>query len=105
MVMEPLRDPTYILSAGGIPWSEVFSILMAGLGIIAILVLLIVNFKREGSFTGSRKGDPCGITHFLTPYKDNKPYYSKINMFGANYPPAPSKEKKKKGGTPPAAGA
>ena len=105
MVMEPLRDPTYILSAGGIPWSEVFSILMAGLGIIAILVLLIVNFKREGSFTGSRKGDPCGITHFLTPYKDNKPYYSKINMFGANYPPAPPKEKKKKGGSPPAAGA
>ena len=28
-IMEPLRDPNYILSGGGVPWSLVFSLLMA----------------------------------------------------------------------------
>ena len=32
----------------------------------------------------------------MTPYKDEKPYYSKINMFGDKYPPAPTKEELKK---------
>ncbi len=96
MVMEPLRDPGYILSGGGVPWSELFSILMAGLGVIAILLLLIMNFIREGSFIGSRRGDPCGITQWVTPYKNDPPYFSKINMFGAAYPPKPAKGKKKK---------
>ena len=44
---------------------------------------------------GSRSGDPCGITKYLTPYKDDTPYYSKINMLGANYPPKPEKEPKR----------
>lgn len=96
-VMEPLRDPQFILGAGGIPWSLVFSILMVGLGVAAILALLIVNYMREGAFIGSRKGDPCGITQFIKAYKDEEPYYSKINMLGHLYPPKPPKEGKKKG--------
>ena len=95
MVMEPLRDPEYILNNGGVPWSEVFAILMVGLGIAGCMLLMIFNFKKEGSFVGSKRGDPCGITHFLTPYKSEEPYFSKINMFGANYPPRPPKEKKR----------
>ena len=96
MVMEPLRDPEFILNGGGVPWSHVFSILMVGLGIAACMLLMIFNFLKEGSFTGSKKGDPCGITNYLTPYKNDEPYFSKINMFGANYPPRPPKEERKK---------
>lgn len=96
-VMEPLRDPEFILNRGGIPWSLVFSILMIGLGVLGCLLLMIFNFKKEGAFVGSKTGDPCGITQYLTPYKNDEPYFSKINMFGANYPPKPPKEKKKKG--------
>ncbi len=97
-VMELLRDPSFILDKGGVPWSELFAILMVGLGIAAILVLLLVNHQREGAFVGSVKGDPCGITKFLSNDKKAQPYFSKINMMGANYPPAPPKEKKSKKG-------
>ena len=100
-VMEPMRDPQYILSANGFPWSMLFSILMWGLGTIALLTLLLVNYGKEGSFLGSERGDPCGITQFAKSYKTEEPYYSKINMFGSNYPPAPPKEKKKKDAPPP----
>ena len=96
MVMEPLRDPEYILNNGGVPWSEVFAILMVGLGIAGCMLLMIFNFLKEGSFVGSKRGDPCGITSFLTPYKNEEPYYSKINMFGSNYPPRPPKGEKGK---------
>lgn len=95
-VMEPLRDPEFILNKGGVPWSLVFSILMVGLGIAACMALMIWNFLKEGSFVGSKKGDPCGITDYLTPYKKDKPYFSKINMFGSNYPPRPPKEERNK---------
>ena len=91
MVMEPLRDSSFILQGGGVPWSEVFAILMVGLGIAGCQLLMIFNFLKEGKFVGSKRGDPCGITSYLTPYKGDKPYYSKINMFGANYPPRPPK--------------
>ncbi len=97
-IMEPLRDPEFILNRGGVPWSHLFSILMIGLGVIGCMLLMIFNFLKEGSFIGSKKGDPCGITNYLTPYKDDPPYFSKINMFGANYPPRPPKEKKRKSG-------
>lgn len=100
-IMEPLRDPEFILDRGGVMWSELFSILMVGLGICAILVLLILNFRKEGAFFGSRTGDPCGISEYMTPYKDDEPYYSTINMFGDKYPPAPPKKKKgEDGGAP-----
>lgn len=95
-VMEPLRDPSFILNKGGIPWSHVFSVLMVGLGIAACMLLMIFNFLKEGSFVGSKRGDPCGITKYLTPYKNDEPYFSKINMFGGNYPPRPPKEERKK---------
>lgn len=95
-VMEPLRDPEFILNKGGIPWSHVFSILMVGLGIAACMVLMILNFIKEGSFVGSKRGDSCGITNYLTPYKNDVPYFSKINMFGGKYPPRPPKEERKK---------
>ena len=91
-VMEPLRDPEYILDAGGVPWSLVFSVLMVALGICCILVLLILNFRKEKAFIGSSVGDPCALTEYMPSYKDEKPYYSKINMFGDKYPPAPTKE-------------
>lgn len=95
-VMEPLRDPHYILNGAKIPWSQVTSVIILGLGICGCLGLMIYNFVKEGAFVGSKTGDPCGITNYLTPYKDDKPYYSKINMFGAKYPVKPPKEKKKK---------
>lgn len=95
-VMEPLRDPNFILDRGGVPWSHLFSILMVGLGIAACMLLMIFNFLKEGSFVGSKNGDPCGITNYMTPYKNDEPYFSKINMFGSNYPPRPPKEERKK---------
>lgn len=95
-VMEPFRYEGFILNKGGVPWSHVFSILMVGLGIAACMGLMIWNFLKEGSFTGSKRGDPCGITNYLTPYKNDEPYFSKINMFGSNYPPRPPKEERKK---------
>ena len=102
MVMEPLRDPEFILNNGGVPWSEVFAVLMVGLGIAGCMLLMIFNFLKEGSFVGSKRGDPCGITNYLTPYKNDEPYFSKINMFGSQYPPRPPKgeRKKKKTDTP-----
>ena len=93
-VLAPLRDPEFILSRGGVPWSLVFSVLMIGLGVGGCLALMIYNFKKEGAFLGSKTGDPCGITMYLTPYKNDEPYFSKINMFGANYPQRPPKKKK-----------
>lgn len=96
-LMEPLRDPVYILDRGGVMWSELFAILMVGFGICGCLILMILNFRKEGKFIGSAKGDPCGITKYIPSSKTDVPYFSKINMFGANYPPKPPKEKKKKG--------
>ncbi len=91
-VMEPLRDPKYILSGGGVPWSLVFSILMIVGGAIGIGLLLFFNYRKEGALIGSKNGDPCGITEFIPAYKDEVPYFSKINMLGANYPPMPEEE-------------
>ena len=90
-IMEPLRDAEFILDGGGIMWSELFAILMIGFGALGILTLLIINFKREGKFFGSAKGDPCGITKYLTSDKNGTPYYSKINMLGDRYPVKPEK--------------
>ena len=97
-LMEPLRNPSYILgSENDVMWSQITAFLMAAFGLIGIGVLLFLNYKKEGAWIGSKKGDPCGITHFQTPYKDEKPYYSKINLMGDQYPPKPKEEKNKKG--------
>ena len=95
-VMEPLRSPEFILNNHGIPWSHLFSILMVGLGVCGCLLLMIFNFKKEGAFVGSVSGDSCGLTQYLTPYKNDPPYFSRINMLGGNYPPRPPKEDRKK---------
>ena len=95
-IMEPLRSPEFILDKGGVMWSQFFSMLMVGLGVCAILVLLILNFLKEKSFFGSRVGEESGIAVYLTPYKNDTPYYSKINMYGSQYPPAPPKEERRK---------
>ena len=93
-IMEPLRDSKDILSGNsGIPWSMVMSILYIVFGAVGIGILLFLNYRKEGSVFGSKKGDPCGITEYLSPNKNEKPYFSKINMFGANYPPKPEEEK------------
>ncbi len=91
-IMEPLRDPKYILSGGGVPWSLVFSILMIVGGVTGIGLLLYFNHRKEGAPIGSKEGDPCGITEFIPASKDEKPYFSKINMLGGNYPPMPEEE-------------
>lgn len=95
-IMEPLRDPSDILSGGGIPWSLVTSILYIVFGAVGIGVLLYLNYRKEGALWGSKTGDPCGITEYLTPNKDETPYFSKINVLGANYPPKPPKEERGK---------
>ena len=57
-IMEPLRDPAYILDGGGIPWSLVFSILLLAGGLTLLLALLIWNKKKEGAYIGSVRGEP-----------------------------------------------
>lgn len=95
-IMEPLRDPDYILSGGGIRWSFVTSLILMVLGLIGAGVLLFLNYRKEGAVIGSKTGDPCGITAYIKAYKDDVPYFDKVNLLGANYPPAPPKEKEKK---------
>ncbi len=90
-IMEPLRDPQFILSGGGIWWSEVFAILMVVLGLAGIAALVAINYKKEGALFGSKEGEPLGIAAFLSSDKKTKPYFSEINMLGANYPQKPVK--------------
>lgn len=99
-IMEPLRDSSFILSGGGVPWSLVTSIILMVLGLIGAGVLLYLNYCKEGALIGSKQGDPCGITEYIKAYKDDVPYYDKINLLGANYPPAPPEEKKGKRAEP-----
>ncbi len=103
-IMEPLRDPSFILNGGGVPWSFVTSILMIVGGLAGIGILLFFNYRKEGALIGSKNGDPCGITDYLTPYKDDIPYYSKINMMGKNYPPRPAKGEETPTPLPPSQG-
>ena len=90
-VMEPLRDPAYILKGGGVPWSLVTSVLMLIGGLAGIIVIVLRNYAKEGALFGSKEGDPCAITQYLSPDKKEQPYFSKINMLGHLYPPKPAK--------------
>ncbi len=94
-IMEPLRDEQFILGHG-VPASLVMSILFIIFGVIGIGLLLFFNYRKEHALLGSKEGDPCGITQYLSPNKNEQPYYSKINLLGANYPPKPSKEELKR---------
>lgn len=85
-IMEPLRDPTYILSEGGIQWSLVFSLLLLAFGLILLFIVLYTNKRKEGVLFGSVKGEKYGITKYLKDTKDEVAYFNKTNMMCAIYP-------------------
>lgn len=89
-IMEPLRDPTFILgkeqSADGIPWSMVFSILLLVAGVAMLAIILLLNKKKEGKYFGSAVGEEYGIADFIRDNKDETAYLSSVNMMCAVYP-------------------
>ena len=85
-IMEPLRDSSFILSGGGIPWSLVMSVCMALAGTALLVFLLLQNKQKEGVLLGSVNGDPYGITKFIGDTKEEVAYFSKINMMCAIHP-------------------
>lgn len=102
-IMEPLRDGQYILSEGGVPWSQVVSLTMLVGGVALLIALLVLNKKKEGVLMGSLNGDPYGISKYIADGKDDVATYNKINMmckiFPENYvqpTPKDNKEKEKK---------
>lgn len=101
-IMEPLRDPQFILSGGGIPWSLVMSILMIVGGLVWVFVILLINKRKEGALLGSAHGDPYGISEFVKDNKEEVAYFTKINMMCKVYPerykPAPTKRNEAKTG-------
>lgn len=95
-VMEPFRDPSFILGADqDVMWSRITSICMIAIGAIGAGVLLYINYKKEGALIGSKTGDACAVTHYIKCDKNDEPYYSKINVMGTSYPPAPTDVKKR----------
>ena len=85
-VMEPLRDSSYILQGGGVPWSLVFSILMFVGGVAGLIVLLVLNKRNEGAYIGSVKGDKYGISAYIKDNAKEKAYKNTINMMCKIYP-------------------
>ena len=85
-IMEPLRDPTYILSGGGIPWSLVTALLLLASGTGLLVFLLVNNKKKEGKLFGSLTGDEYGITKFIKDGKNEIACMDKINMMCKIYP-------------------
>ena len=98
-IMEPLRDPTYILNGGGVPWSLVFSLLMFVGGVAFLTTILILNRKKEGKLIGSLKKEPYAITRFIGDTKTEVAYLNNMNMmckiYPENYQEKPKKEEKK----------
>ena len=84
-IMEPLRDPTYILG-DGVQWSLVFSLVLMLLGLAFIFTALYLNKRKEGAWIGSKKGDPYAISEYLKDEKDEVAYFDKMNMMCAIYP-------------------
>ncbi len=99
-IMEPLRDNSFILQGGGIPWSLVFSILMFVGGVALLVTVLLLNYKKEGKLIGSLKGEPYGITNFIADTKTEVAYRNNINImcsvYPERYPEKPPKEEKGK---------
>lgn len=89
-IMEPLRDPTFILGkeegASGIPWSMVFSIILLIFGIALLFYVLYKNKLNEGAWIGSTKHDPYGITQYVKDAKDEVAYFNSINMMCQIHP-------------------
>lgn len=92
-VMEPLRDPSYILG-NGIPWSLIMSLLMLIAGIAMLFYVLYVNKRTEGKLIGSKNGEAYGIVSFIGDKKDETAYLTKINMMCKVYPENYVKEEK-----------
>ena len=94
-IMEPLRDPNYILNAGGVPWSLVFSIvlLVAGTGLLAFV--LIRNKQKEGKVFGSATGEESGIVEYIKDNKEEVAYFSKINLMCKKHPENYQRKEKK----------
>ena len=84
-IMEPLRDPQYILG-DGIKWSLVMSLLMLFGGMIWLATLFIVNKRKHGKLIGSATGEPYAIKEFIKDTKDEIPVYNKMNMMCKLYP-------------------
>ena len=85
-IMEPLRDPTYILGGTELPWSFIFSLVLILLGLSFLFSIFYVNKKKEGSWFGSVNGDPYAITTFLKDTKDEIAYVDKLNIMCSIYP-------------------
>ena len=98
-IMEPLRDPQYILSGGGVPWSLVFSLCLFAFGAAMMAFVLGRNKRKEGVLFGSLKGDPYAITEYKGDTKGEIPVKNKINMmcaiFPEKYADAPAKEERR----------
>ena len=84
-IMEPLRDPKYILG-DGIQWSFVFSMTMLIGGLIWLMTLFIINKRKHGKLIGSANGDPYGITDYIKDTKDEIPVWTTVNMMCKLYP-------------------
>lgn len=99
-IMEPLRDNTFILQGGGVPWSLVFSLLMFVAGVAWLVTILLLNRKKEGKLLGSLKEDPYGITKYIGDTKNEIAYLDNVNMmckiYPENYQEKPAKEEKNK---------
>ena len=98
-IMEPLRDPQYILGTG-VQWSFVFSLVLLIGGLALLFTVLYLNKKKEGKLFGSAKGEPYGIADYIGDNKTEVPYLDKWNMMCKIYPEKytekPPKEKTKK---------
>lgn len=98
-IMEPLRDPQYILGTG-VQWSFVFSLVLLIGGLALLFTVLYLNKKKEGKLLGSAKGEPYGIADYIGDSKTEVPYLDKWNLMCKIYPEKytekPSKEKTKK---------
>ena len=99
-IMEPLRDNTFILQGGGVPWSLVFSLLMFVGGVAWLVTILLLNRKKEGKLLGSLKEDPYGITKYIGDTKNEVAYLDNVNMmckiYPENYQEKPAKKEKNK---------
>lgn len=85
-IMEPLRDSTFILNGGGIPWSFVFSLVLLAGGLGLLAYVLVNNKRKEGKIIGSLSGDPYGITKYIGDAKDEVAYFDRVNMMCSIYP-------------------
>ena len=94
-IMEPLRDSSFILNGGGIPWSFVFSLVLLAGGLGLLGYVLINNQRKEGQLLGSKDNDPYGITKFIGDTKTETAYFDNVNVMCSIYPENYSTKAKK----------